>query len=70
MRWIVSRVSQRGVIAAAVIYIIVRFGRRSREHEVPYKRAAIVAAFVFVASSEASYVNGEVLGVTGGKPLG
>jgi NAD(P)-dependent dehydrogenase (short-subunit alcohol dehydrogenase family) len=25
---------------------------------------------VFLASAESSYINGEVLGVTGGKPLG
>jgi NAD(P)-dependent dehydrogenase (short-subunit alcohol dehydrogenase family) len=36
----------------------------------PAQPAELAPSFVFLASSEASYVNGEVLGVTGGKPLG
>jgi len=40
----------------------------------PMKRAAqpaeLAPAYVFLASAEASYVNGEILGVTGGSPLG
>jgi NAD(P)-dependent dehydrogenase (short-subunit alcohol dehydrogenase family) len=36
----------------------------------PAQPAELAPAFVFLASSEANYVNGEVLGVTGGKPLG
>jgi hypothetical protein len=36
------------LIVAGVIYVIARFIRRSREHEVPLKRVAIVGALVFV----------------------
>jgi NAD(P)-dependent dehydrogenase (short-subunit alcohol dehydrogenase family) len=36
----------------------------------PAQPAELAPSFVFLASNEASYVNGEVLGVTGGKPLG
>jgi hypothetical protein len=40
----------------------------------PMQRAAqpaeLAPAFVFLATAESSYINGEVLGVTGGKPLG
>jgi hypothetical protein len=45
------------------------FGKQS-----PIKRAAqpaeLAPAYVFLATGEASYINGEVLGVTGGTPLG
>jgi NAD(P)-dependent dehydrogenase (short-subunit alcohol dehydrogenase family) len=35
----------------------------------PAQPAELAPSFVFLASGESSYVNGEVLGVTGGKPL-
>jgi len=41
--------------------------------DTPMQRAAqpaeLAPAFVFLATAESSYINGEVLGVTGGKPL-
>lgn len=36
----------------------------------PAQPAELAPAFVFLACDESRYVNGEVLGVTGGKPLG
>jgi hypothetical protein len=36
----------------------------------PAQPAELAPAFVFLASMDASYVNGEILGVTGGRPLG
>jgi NAD(P)-dependent dehydrogenase (short-subunit alcohol dehydrogenase family) len=35
----------------------------------PAQPAELAPAFVFLASQESSYINGETLGVTGGKPL-
>ncbi len=47
------------LIVAALVYITARFVRRSREHEVPLKRAAIVAALVFVAFAFSTLVGRE-----------
>jgi len=38
--------------------------------ERPAQPVELAPAYVFLASDESRYVNGEVLGVTGGKPLG
>jgi NAD(P)-dependent dehydrogenase (short-subunit alcohol dehydrogenase family) len=45
-----------------------KFGQGS-PMERPAQPAELAPAFVFLASDESRYVNGEVLGVTGGKPL-
>lgn len=34
------------------------------------QRAELAPVFVFLASAESSYITGEVMGATGGKPLG
>lgn len=47
---------------------LTEFGKDS-PMERPAQPVELAPAFVFLASDEASYVNGEVLGVTGGKPL-
>jgi NAD(P)-dependent dehydrogenase (short-subunit alcohol dehydrogenase family) len=45
-----------------------KFGEGS-PMERPAQPAELAPAYVFLASDESRYVNGEVLGVTGGKPL-
>ncbi|WP_394848790.1 SDR family oxidoreductase [Pendulispora brunnea] len=47
---------------------IAKFGGNS-PMERPAQPAELAPAFVFLACDESRYVNGEVLGVTGGKPL-
>ncbi|MDB5217955.1 MAG: dehydrogenase [Myxococcaceae bacterium] len=48
---------------------IAEFGKESTMGR-PAQPAELAPAYVFLACNESSYVNGEVLGVTGGKPLG
>jgi NAD(P)-dependent dehydrogenase (short-subunit alcohol dehydrogenase family) len=48
---------------------VAEFGEKSPMKR-PAQPAELAPAFVFLASDESRYVNGEVLGVTGGKPLG
>jgi NAD(P)-dependent dehydrogenase (short-subunit alcohol dehydrogenase family) len=45
-----------------------RFGKDAPMQR-PAQPVELAPAFVFLASDEARYINGEVLGVTGGKPL-
>jgi NAD(P)-dependent dehydrogenase (short-subunit alcohol dehydrogenase family) len=45
-----------------------KFGQNSPMGR-PAQPAELAPAFVFLASNESTYINGEVLGVTGGKPL-
>jgi NAD(P)-dependent dehydrogenase (short-subunit alcohol dehydrogenase family) len=45
-----------------------KFGKDSQMGR-PAQPAELAPAFVFLASDESRYVSGEVLGVTGGKPL-
>jgi NAD(P)-dependent dehydrogenase (short-subunit alcohol dehydrogenase family) len=46
-----------------------KFGEQS-PMERPAQPKELAPAYVFLACDESSYVNGEVLGVTGGRPLG
>ena len=47
---------------------LTEFGKKSPMQR-PAQPAELAPAYVFLASGESSYVNGEVLGVTGGSPL-
>ncbi len=44
------------------------FGKQSPTQR-PAQPAELAPAYVFLASNDASFINGEILGVTGGKPL-
>jgi NAD(P)-dependent dehydrogenase (short-subunit alcohol dehydrogenase family) len=44
-----------------------QFGQKNTPFGRPAQPAEVAPAFVFLASSDASFVNGEVLGVTGGQ---
>lgn len=46
------------------------FGKTESPMKRPAQPKELAPAFVFLACDESSFVNGEVLGVTGGKPLG
>lgn len=46
------------LVVAGVIYVIMRFVRRLREHEIPLKRTLIVSVFVFLAMVSSSWVTG------------
>jgi NAD(P)-dependent dehydrogenase (short-subunit alcohol dehydrogenase family) len=48
---------------------LTEFGKQSPMQR-PAQPAELAPAYVFLASQDSSYVNGEVLGVTGGTPLG
>ncbi|HYC59194.1 MAG TPA: SpoIIE family protein phosphatase [Thermoanaerobaculia bacterium] len=47
------------LVVVGLIYVIMRFVRRLREQEVPLKRAAIVAALVFIAFAFSTLAGGE-----------
>ena len=47
---------------------VAEFGKNSPMKR-PAQPAELAPAYVFLASSDASYIAGEILGVTGGKPL-
>jgi NAD(P)-dependent dehydrogenase (short-subunit alcohol dehydrogenase family) len=46
-----------------------QFGQAESPMGRPAQPAELAPAYVFLASQESSYVNGETLGVTGGSPL-
>jgi hypothetical protein len=47
------------LITGSLIYVIFRFVRRLREHEIPLERSFIVAAFVFLTFAASSVISGE-----------
>lgn len=48
---------------------VTQFGASESPMGRPAQPAELAPPYVFLASGESSYVNGEILGVTGGKPL-
>lgn len=47
------------LVLGGLVYVIFRFVRRLREQEIPLKRTAIVAAFVFVAFASSTFLTGQ-----------
>ena len=47
-----------------------RNSARTRRSGAPGQPAELAPLYVFLASQESSYITGEVIGVTGGRPLG
>jgi hypothetical protein len=45
------------LIFGGLVYVIARFVRRLREHEIPLKRTAIVTAFVFVSFASTTFIS-------------
>jgi NAD(P)-dependent dehydrogenase (short-subunit alcohol dehydrogenase family) len=77
--YVISRGIRANCVAPGPVWtplVVQSFGEKKiREFgaNYPTKRPAqpkeLASAFVFLASDDSSYVNGEVLGVTGGRPL-
>ncbi|HEU4889181.1 MAG TPA: SpoIIE family protein phosphatase, partial [Thermoanaerobaculia bacterium] len=56
---VVRAVTLMLTVLGALVYIIFRFVRRLREHEIPLKRTLIVAAFVFLTFAVSTVISGE-----------
>lgn len=68
---VVGRGIRANVVAPGPVWtpLIVQSFDEGSPTERPAQPAELAPAYVFLASDESRYVNGEVLGVTGGKPL-